>query len=243
MLHYIMLIYPLKILKSGHVFLDPSDNCKAAAIALEQINYEEDFCLALDFDPLFISRMMEAGFFVMSCFPEEPGEENKNCILLPKHHLLRSCLFFPELHIKKSIKSRLALYDLRYDCDFDLVLEKCIEIHGADWLTEPLVTTIKTIRNISGISAKPVSLALYREEKLVAGEFGIVSGKVYTSYSGYYEEDNAGTVQMILAARLLEKMGFAFWDLGMPLDYKLTFGAKEISRSEFMQLFNDAQER
>jgi leucyl/phenylalanyl-tRNA--protein transferase len=45
---------------------------------------------------------------------------------------------------------------------------------------------------------------------------------------------------MILTAGYLEKSGFAFWDLGMPLDYKLTLGAREISREDFMDLFRKA---
>lgn len=180
---------------------------------------------------------MAAGFLVMSFV------QNGQYLLLPKHHLIRSCLFFPELHIKKNIRQRLQDYELYFDRDFDLILEKCVTIHGEDWLTPPLIRAIKEIRsgfNSSGtkdLPVKPVSFALYREGRLVAGEFGIAAGKVYTSYSGYYEEDNAGTVQMILTAQYLEKNGYDFWDLGMPLDYKLTLGAREISRKEFLQLF------
>jgi Leu/Phe-tRNA-protein transferase len=174
--------------------------------------------------------------------PEEPETRaEEKFILLPKHHLVRSCLFFPELHVKKSIKPHLSRYDLRFDRDFDLILDKCIAIHGDGWLTPPLVTAIREMRFIEESPARPVSFALYRDEKLVAGEFGIVCGRVYTSYSGYFEEDNAGTVQMLLTAHWLEELGFGFWDLGMPLDYKLTLGAREISREDFYALFRMAQ--
>jgi Leu/Phe-tRNA-protein transferase len=228
--------YPLKVFPSGHVFLDTSDDCRAAAIALEKADYVEDFCLAQDFDPLFIARLMAAGFLVMSCLFED--RQNSKFILLPKHHLIRSCLFFPELHVKKSIRPRLPLYDLQFDRDFDLILDKCIEVHGDDWLTGPLVAAIRKIRESQDMPVRPVSFALYRDGKLKAGEFGIMAGQVYTSYSGYYEEDNSGTVQMILTARWLEEAGHTFWDLGMPLDYKLTLGAREISRKEFMEHFS-----
>jgi Leu/Phe-tRNA-protein transferase len=232
----------LRYTPSGHIFIDPEDDCDAVAALLPVVGYNEDFCLAKDFDPEFIARLMAAGFLVMSAvLPGEGPEEPEITILLPKHHLIRSCLFFPELHIKKSIRSRLSRYELRFDVDFDLILDKCLETHGEDWLTPPLVAAIREIRRESGLPARPVSFGLYREGKLVAGEFGIVTGRadgrVYTSYSGFKDETNAGTVQMVLTAGYLEKAGFAFWDLGMPLDYKLTLGAREISREDFMEMF------
>jgi Leu/Phe-tRNA-protein transferase len=63
---------------------------------------------------------------------------------------------------------------------------------------------------------------------------------VYTSYSGYRDEDSAGTVQMLLTGRYLRDRGFAFWDLGMPLDYKDRLGAKNLSPEEFVELFRSA---
>jgi Leu/Phe-tRNA-protein transferase len=233
--------YYIRYAPSGHIFIAPGDDCDTLAEILPRINYNEDFCLALDFEPGFIAQLMAAGFLVMSAnLPgEKPGEPDM-IILLPKHHLIRSCLFFPELHIKKSIRSRLSRYDLRFDLDFDLILDKCLATHGADWLTAPLVKAIRDMRADPSLPARPVSFGLYRGETLVAGEFGIVAGRVYTSYSGYTEESNAGTVQMLLTAQYLEKSGFAFWDLGMPLDYKLTLGATEISREDFMDLFRKA---
>jgi Leu/Phe-tRNA-protein transferase len=216
--------------------------------------YEEEFCLAKDFSPPFIARLMEAGFLVMSMDlsrfddDDEESEEEPFYLLLPKLHLVRSVLFFENLHVKKSVRRLLNRYELKPDADFELVIDRCVEKHGDDWLTPPLVRAIKEIRRSSesGVvtipqeSARPFSFALYRDDKLVAGEFGVVCGKVYTSYSGFYEEDNAGTVQIILSARYLEAQGFTFLDLGMPLDYKNDLGAEDISPEAFVALFRGA---
>jgi Leu/Phe-tRNA-protein transferase len=162
-------------------------------------------------------------------------------VCLPKLHLVRSVLFFDNLDIKKSIKHYIRRYELRFDSDFDTILDRCIETHGDDWLTGPLVMAIKEIRRQRLYGVYPVSFGLYRNGILVAGEFGIMSGRVYTSYSGYYEEPNSGTVQLILAARYLKENGFAFLDFGMPLDYKSSLGATDISPGEFVNLFRLAQ--
>ena len=234
--------YPLKHLPSGHIFIDSGDDCDRVVNAILETDYCEEFCLAADFNEDFIRRLMESGFLVMSMELKENGDEaalpyEPFYILLPKLHLLRSALFFPALHVKKSIRSVLPLYELGVDTCFDLVLKKCIQIHGDDWLTPPLVEALKGIREMKNSRVKPVSFEVYRDGELKAGEIGVVAGHVYTSYSGYREENNAGTAQMILMARWLEKTGFHFIDMGMPLDYKTDLGAKDISPRHFVDLF------
>ena len=207
--------------------------------------YCEEFCVSVDFSPEFIAGLMEAGFLVMSAKVSGPGE-GPWYILLPKLHLVRSVLFFENLHIKKSIRRFLKRYELRADDSFDFILNRCMEIHGQDWLTPPLIDAIKTIRGIDDgkarnfFNVRPTSFALYRDGKLVAGQFGITTGRVYTSYSGYYDESNAGTVQLIKTAEYLRDNDFTFFDLGMPLDYKSDLGAWDISPEEFVRRFRES---
>jgi len=253
-------MYPLRYFPSGHIFIDPTDDCDRIVDAMLATDYSEEFCLARDFDEDFVVRLMEAGFLVMSVeLKDDPPADGETAngasvngrntepagerffILLPKLHLIRSALFFPELHIKKSIRRFLPLYELRVNTDFDLILDKCVETHGSDWLTPPLTETLKSLRRRKDIRPKPVSFAVYRDGKLMAGEVGVVMGRVYTSYSGYYEEDNAGTVQIILMTQWLEKSGFDFLDFGMPLDYKTGFGAQDITPRRFVELFRSAR--
>jgi len=241
----------LKYTHSGYIYISPEDDCNFVVDAMLETDYSEEFCLAMNFSPKFVTKLMEAGFLVMSTVIET---ENDGVIylMLPKLHLVRSALFFENLHVKKSIKRLLNRYELRADAEFERIIDRCVEKHGEDWLTPPLVNCIKKIRRVSDPSSAsvsagskllptaspyPASFGLYRDGELVAGEFGVVCGSVYTSYSGYYDEDNAGTVQIILAARYLLDHGFSFFDLGMPLDYKYMIGAVDITPQRFVQLF------
>jgi Leu/Phe-tRNA-protein transferase len=180
---------------------------------------------------------MEAGFLVMSSRIEDDESPASGFILLPKLHLSRSVLFFDKLHVKKSIKRHLNRFELRFNTDFDIILDRCLEVHGDGWLTPPLVAAIRGIRQNKLYEACPVSFGLYQNGKLVAGEFGVTVGKVYTSYSGYYDESNAGTVQLVLTTRYLQQHGYAFFDLGMPLDYKTDLGALDLNPQKFVELF------
>ncbi|MDR1249343.1 MAG: leucyl-tRNA--protein transferase [Treponema sp.] len=233
---------------------DPEDIVDAMLAA----DYGEEFCLVLDFDPGFVAALMKAGFLIMSVSMDGGPEMGEQHILLPKLHLERSVLLFPQLRVKRSIRGKLSRYELRVDgrpaekltsmealfslprspaSDFDIVMERCVAAHDDDWLTVPLRNVLREIRSRPWLPARPLSFGVYRDGVLRAGEFGVLAGKVYTSYSGYYDEDNAGSVQMILTARYLEKLGAPFWDLGMPLNYKTGLGAQNVDPFQFVELF------
>jgi Leu/Phe-tRNA-protein transferase len=232
-------ITKLTYTSSGHIFISPQDDPRGIIDAILETGYEEEECLALDFDPAFAAGLMAEGFLLMSGLVRT--DTAVITVLIPKHHLQRSVLFFEDLHQSRSVKRFLPRYELRADEDFDLIIKKCIAVHGGDWLTEPLVELIRTIRARCDPRARPFSFGLYRDGKLQAGEFGVLSGRVYTSYSGYREESSAGTVQMILTACWLKEHGCAFWDLGMPLDYKAKLGAKLLNTAEFIRIFREAR--
>ncbi|GHV56762.1 hypothetical protein AGMMS49579_21710 [Spirochaetia bacterium] len=244
----------LRYTQSGHIFIGPEDDPPAIARAMLETGYDEEFCIAMDFAPDFIARLMAAGFLVMSVVLDEPMDKGAESgeksgpiyILTPKLHLERSIIFFENFHEPRSARRLLPRYELRTDREpstpgdfslFDSVLECCATVHGEDWLTPPLRESFRQIRANPGCPVRPIAFGLYREGRLTAGEFGVIAGKVYTSYSGYYDEDSAGTVQLILTGRYLRDAGFAFWDLGMPLEYKTRLGAREVERGEFLELF------
>jgi Leu/Phe-tRNA-protein transferase len=246
---------------SGYIVIRPWDDPDGVVDAMLATDYSEEFCLALDFDPEFVAGLMKAGFLVMAASLDGAEMEEQH-ILLPKLHLERSVLLFPRLRVKKSIRGKLSRYELRVDgrpaeeltsmealfslprspdSDFDIIMERCVAVHDDAWLTAPLRKVLREIRSRPWLPARPLSFGVYRDGVLRAGEFGVLAGRVYTSYSGYYDEDNAGSAQMILTARRLEKLGAPFWDLGMPLDYKTGLGAQNVDPLQFVKLFRGGQ--
>ena len=267
-------IYSLRYTESGLIYMDSEDDCDSVVDAIFVSAYNEEFCISLDWNPAFIANLMKAGFLVMSTtvLPAddnsgETGKENPVPVeqpidlVLPKLHLVRSALFFGNLHIKRSIRPFLSRYELRFDTEFKTIVDKCVQTHGEGWLTPSLIKSIFDIRgqlappanprklsNAAALAALvpavyplPVSFGLYRDGVLKAGEFGVLCGRVYTSYSGFKEENNAGTVQMILMIKALEEAGFDFLDFGMPLEYKTDLGAQDINPEQFVHIFRSAQ--
>jgi Leu/Phe-tRNA-protein transferase len=233
--------YPLRYTESGMIFMDGRDDCDAVVDEMLRLDYNEEFCVSLDWNIGFVTALMRSGFLVMS-ETIDTGDTSQGkpvyCdILLPKLHLTRSVLFFDELHVKKSIRGVLGRYELVYDRDYQTIVDKCLETHGDGWLTPTLLDTMAEMRGRGGWPVRPVSFGAYRDGVLKAGEFGIRCGNVYTSYSGFKEENNAGTAQMILMVRYMADQGFGFLDFGMPLDYKGDLGARNVCPGEFVELF------
>lgn len=235
---------------TGHALLLPEDlpdlsSADRAAELLAELGYGEEFCLSPSFEPAFIGTLMYAGFLVMSA--RIKGPSGPLWAALPKLHVSRSLLSFKDLHETRTGQRLAKRCELRQDEDFDRILDSCVRVHGVDWLSPPLLAAFRALRSrsaaLNGLLAglRMTSFALYRQGRLIAGEFGVLVGGAYTSYSGYRDEDSAGTVQLILTARQLRDTGYALWDLGMPMDYKTALGARTADRRAFLEAFRSAR--
>ena len=103
---------------------------------------------------------------------------------------------------------------------------------------------VSSLRGYTKIVKLDIAEFQYYDGKLVAGELGVITGRVYTSYTGYHDEPYAGTVQLILLARYLQEKRFAFFDYGPSTfefdTYKLRLGAKKMNSEEYFSLFHKA---
>ena len=93
-----------------------------------------------------------------------------------------------------------------------------------------------SLRIPKSCQVKLYSIEIWNEESgdLVGGELGYTVGTIYTSLTGFSCENSAGSVQLACLGKLLIKNGYEMWDLGMSLDYKITLGAKNIDRMDFL---------
>lgn len=203
--------------------------------ALAAAAYSGEFCVAPSFEPTFVAGLMRAGFLAMSMKIDIP-------VLLPKLHVSRAVLDPAATKAARSVSRLLTRFELRPNADFDLILDSCIAIHGEDWLTPELCRCFREISR-SDLGVRMLAFGLYKEDRLVAGEFGVVCGAAYTSYSGFRTVSSSGTVQLLLTGRFLEAAGFVLWDLGMPMDYKVRLGARTVPMRDFIGMFRAARSK
>jgi Leu/Phe-tRNA-protein transferase len=228
---------------TGYPYIMPPENGDLLADWLEA-SYPDEFCVSMSFEPDFVDELCASGFIPMATCAEEGVE-----VLLPKLHVVRSVLRPCEVRVTRTARRESSRYAFRVDSRFEEVLDACIATHGQDWLRPPLMDCWRTLfATRRSRRSRFTSMELYRVAeggpsgaRLVAGEIGVFVGGAYTSLTGFKTESGSGTVQLAAAGRYLEAAGASLWDLGMPLDYKATLGAHNVSRAEFLGLFRGAR--
>jgi leucyl/phenylalanyl-tRNA--protein transferase len=179
-----------------------------------------------------------AGYFYSGILPMAIMTPSGDTVLTPKLHTYRCVLDFKDLHIEKRIKKKTRGLTLGIGRSIHEVMGGCLARHGSSWLYPPLVRAFLQISDEGDIyPVKIISVELRDRGKLIAGEIGCTAGRCYTSLSGFHTADSSGTIQLAALGRLLEKINFAFWDLGMYMPYKERLGASEIPAEEFIARF------
>lgn len=208
------------------------------------IPYHDEFCYTHVYHHRLVAALMMEGFLPIA----DEG------VILPKLHHKRCVVSLPEgLHVSKSIRKKSKKFRFTTNKCFDRVVHGCRNQHGPRcWLYPDLVKVfkeiydagqVKTIVNPSRNMAtkqeaivRMFSIEIWNEEtnELVAGELGYTVGNIYTSLTGFSAQDSAGSVQLASVGRMLSKLGFALWDLGMDMEYKQGLGSHLMSRKDFV---------
>jgi Leu/Phe-tRNA-protein transferase len=223
---------------------------------LKMNNYENDFWfMSPSFDILLVAKLIESGFIILSGrnyinkYNKKWSWDEKyfgkkyffsKTMMFAMLYNKYPILFLNNVHEPKTVLRVLNRYELKIDSDFDKIVDKCSEIHGEYWLSQKMRNCYKKLYKENRENFKFISFALYHDNELKAGEFGCIVGKMYISYSGYYEKSGAGTVQMIKMFRYLKDAGFICCNLfGEGFRYKYRFGTIDLNIKDYFKLFNE----
>jgi Leu/Phe-tRNA-protein transferase len=208
------------------------------------IPYHDEFCYTRVYHYRLVAALMIEGFLPIAT----------EGVILPKLHHRRCVVSLPGgLHVSKSIRKKSKKFRLTINQNFDRVVEGCRRQHGPRcWLYPELVRVFKEIHDAGHVNSMvnscasrkkleeaPVrlySIEVWNDEtgEIVAGELGYTVGNIYTSLTGFSSQASAGSVQLASLGRLLCKIGFVLWDLGMDMDYKQSLGSHLMDRKDFV---------
>ena len=166
-------------------------------------------------------------------FPWPYDEEALTWFAPPK----RAVLLLNEFHVSKSLERVLKRTDFccRMDTDFRSVIEQCAELknrgnQSGSWITDEMVDAYCEMFR----QGYAHSFEAYCEEKLVGGIYGVQIGRFFGAESSFYREPNASKVAMCFMADYLRQQGMSWFDCQVLTPFSENFGAREISRVEFM---------
>lgn len=211
-------------------------------------NNSENYYVTDDWSMEMYDALAFAGFISIT-IKNNTSED----FLLPEMQFSYAGLSWKNLHISKRLKKFIVKnildndnYSISINKNFEAVLNG-IKIYHNDinWVTENYINTLKSCRN-SKCNTNVISVELWDNEKLIAGEIGYIIGSTYTSLTGFFDKQNYsnfGKIQLLALSLLLKKSNIMFWNMGHPyMNYKFKMGAIEYQRQDFLEIWKTHRE-
>lgn len=164
-----------------------------------------------------------------------------------RHHEEKMIIDFNDFKYPKKAhkwsRQKFGEYTLTFNKNFRLCAQTLAKQYaGNTWVVEPLINAFENINKNPDNEISIDSVELWHGNELVAGELGFITHNAYASLCGFHTEDNSGTIQMAALGEYLKANGFAYWDLGMEMDYKYVYGAKLLNRGKQAEYYNKLSE-
>jgi leucyl/phenylalanyl-tRNA--protein transferase len=152
----------------------------------------------------------------------------------------RMVLFPAELKVSRSLARtmRNTRFEVRADTAFDEVIEGCRQPRRGEygtWITEEMAEAYGALHR-AGFAH---SVETWLDGELVGGLYGVALGRAFFGESMFTRVSDASKVALVALARQLEHWGFGVIDCQMNTAHLASFGAREISRTEFTRMLRE----
>lgn len=149
----------------------------------------------------------------------------------------RMVIFPDEIHISRSLKRVLNrnLFSITFDRCFDSIIESCGQprkYQRGTWITVEMVAAYKRLHELGYAH----SLEVWKDDVIVGGLYGVALGACFFAESMFHRISNASKFGLVRFVQILSKLNFKLVDCQIPSSHLKTMGAREISRSEFLDL-------
>ena len=147
-----------------------------------------------------------------------------------------------ELHISRSLKKTMARheFDLRFDTDFEQVLEHCRRVPrpGQDgtWLNQDMQEAYLEMHDLGFAH----SAEAWSGDRLVGGLYGVTLGGVFFGESMFSLERDTSKIVFANLVPMLHAAGYELIDCQVYTEHLSRFGATNWSRDEFLDTLDTA---
>ncbi|MFZ9660712.1 MAG: leucyl/phenylalanyl-tRNA--protein transferase [Chitinophagaceae bacterium] len=149
----------------------------------------------------------------------------------------RFVLYPDELIVSKSMKQLLKrnAFDFTINNAFEDVINACSKIQrrgqSGTWITKAMQKSYLSLHK-DGVA---ISAETWKDNQLVGGLYGILSGKVFCGESMFSKESNSSKYAFIRFVEYLKSIGVILIDCQVHTEHLESLGARMITRKEFLK--------
>jgi leucyl/phenylalanyl-tRNA---protein transferase len=150
----------------------------------------------------------------------------------------RLVLFPDELKIATSLRRVIKknLFEVTMDRAFRRVIQACADVREETWITGEMIEAYVRLHELGFAH----SFESWHEGELAGGLYGVAIGGVFFGESMFAVRSDASKVAFVHMVQLLRGWGFEFVDCQTTTRHLKRFGAREISRAEFLSRLTEA---
>lgn len=147
------------------------------------------------------------------------------------------CVLYPgEFKLHQSLKTYIKKYEVKFDFNTKEFINFCQKqrLKKSDtWITDEFVRAYSILADDNIVH----SVEVYENDVLIGGLYGLIIGKVFCGESMISAKKNASKVALYHLCKCLNEFDFLI-DCQVTNPHLIFMGAKEIKRSEYLQILS-----
>ena len=176
--------------------------------------------------PETLIKLYKNGIFPM-------GDQDDNNNIFWCNPIVRAIIPISKLHISRSLR-RLCnkkTFEFTINFDFATTIANCAN-RDQTWINESIISTYENLHELGYAH----SIEVWENKKLKGGLYGVAIGKVFFAESMFSRSANGSKIALIALMGVLALNKFSLLDVQFMTAHLKTMGAKEVSRSLFLNL-------
>lgn len=152
----------------------------------------------------------------------------------------RLILELDEFKLSRSLRKKIPQFEIRFDTAFSEVIHECSIAprtgQSGSWIVPEMIEAYETLHALGHAH----SVEAYQNGLLVGGLYGVGVGGVFCGESMFAKISDASKVALAVLVEHLREWGYDFIDCQVPTPHLKSLGAKEVSRTFFLQRLSEA---
>ncbi len=189
--------------------------------------------MEIDLNPLTLEWAYRQGIFPM-------WVDDVDAILWYRPNP-RTIMPLDGFHVSRSLAKtiRQGKFTVRYDTDFEAVMRGCAirpDPEDGVWISEEFIEVYGEMHRLG----KAHCVAVYLEDRLVGGTYGLAFGGAFMAESMFHYETDASKVAVAALVSRLKEQRFVLLDVQYRTPHLASLGAVEISDREYQRRLRSA---